>query len=141
SIFVFDTADLCIAHLGHLHHTLTQSHLADLGPIDVVMAPIDGVWTLNQDEMIEVLGQIKPKIIIPMHIFTGATLDKFLTKIAGLYAVRHAEGRTIVLTRSGLPERAEILVIPGIRAWLLAAWNFDRLASIPDSERCGSGAI
>ncbi|MBV9201128.1 MAG: MBL fold metallo-hydrolase [Alphaproteobacteria bacterium] len=23
SIFVFDTADLCIAHLSHLHHTLT----------------------------------------------------------------------------------------------------------------------
>ncbi|MBV9376959.1 MAG: hypothetical protein JO320_18220 [Alphaproteobacteria bacterium] len=77
------------------------------------MVPIDGVWTLNQDEIIEVLGQITVKIIIPMHIFTAATLDKFLTKIAGLYAVRHAEGRTIVLTRSGLPERAGILVIPG----------------------------
>ena len=113
SIFVFDVADLCIAHLGHLHHTLTPSHLADLGAIDVVMVPIDGVWTLNQDDMIEVLGQIKPKIVIPMHIFTPATLDKFLTKIAGLYAVQHAEGRTIDLTRSGLPERAEILVIPG----------------------------
>ena len=26
SIFVFETADLCIAHLGHLHHTLTPEH-------------------------------------------------------------------------------------------------------------------
>lgn len=113
SIFVFDTADLCIAHFSHLHHTLTQSHLADLGSIDVVMVPIDGVWTLDQDEMIEVLGQIKPKIIIPMHIFTAATLDKFLTRIADFYALRHAEGPTIVLTRSELPERAEVLVVPG----------------------------
>jgi len=113
SIFVFDVADLCIAHLGHLHHTLTQSHLADLGSIDVVMVPIDGVWTLNQDEMIAVLRQIKPKIAIPMHIFTAATLDKFLTKIADFYDLRHAEGPTIVLTRSELPERAEVLVIPG----------------------------
>jgi L-ascorbate metabolism protein UlaG (beta-lactamase superfamily) len=76
SIFVFDIADLCIAHLGHLHHTLTQSHLADLGAIDVGMAPVDGVWTLRQDDMIEVLRQFKPRIIIPMHIFTQATLDK-----------------------------------------------------------------
>jgi len=110
---VFDVADLCIAHLGHLHHTLTQSHLADLGSIDVVMVPIDGVWTLNRDEMIEVLRQIKPKIAIPMHFFTAATLDKFLTKIADVYALRYAEGPTIVLTRSELPERSEVLIIPG----------------------------
>jgi L-ascorbate metabolism protein UlaG (beta-lactamase superfamily) len=113
SIFVFEVADLCIAHLGHLHHTLTQSHLAELGEIDVVMAPVDGVWTLNQEEMIEVLQQIKPKIIIPMHIFTRATLDKFLTRIGDLYAVRHAASRTVVFTRSELPVSAELLVLPG----------------------------
>jgi L-ascorbate metabolism protein UlaG (beta-lactamase superfamily) len=113
SIFVFDIADLCIAHLGHLHHTLTQTHLAELGAIDVVMVPVDGAWTLNQEDMIEVLQQIKPKIIIPMHIFTRASLDKFLTRIDGLYLVRQVASRTIVLTRSQLPERAEVLVLPG----------------------------
>jgi hypothetical protein len=40
-------------------------------------------------------------------------LDKFLTRIAALYGVRHAEKRTVVLTRSQLPERAELLVLPG----------------------------
>ena len=113
SIFVFEIADLCIAHLGHLHHTLTQTHLAELGAIDVVMVPVDGVWTLNQDDMIEVLRQIGPKIIIPMHIFTQATLDKFLTKIGDLYAVRPAASRTLVLTRSELPSEAQIVVLPG----------------------------
>lgn len=113
SIFVFDIADLCIAHLGHLHHPLTQTHLAELGDIDIVMAPIDGVVTLNQEDMIEVLQQIKPKIVIPMHIFTRATLDKFLTRIGGLYRVQNAAGRTIVFSRSDLPETAEVLVLPG----------------------------
>jgi L-ascorbate metabolism protein UlaG (beta-lactamase superfamily) len=110
---VFDVADLCIAHLGHLHHTLTPSHLADLGAIDVVMVPVDGAWTLNQDDMIEVLRQIKPKIVIPMHIFTRATLDKFLTRIEDLFDVRHAGGPTVVLARSGLPDRPEVLVLGG----------------------------
>jgi L-ascorbate metabolism protein UlaG (beta-lactamase superfamily) len=113
SIFVFDIADLCIAHLGHLHHTLTPAHLAELGAIDVVMVPIDGVWTLNQDEMIEVLQQIKPKLVIPMHIFTHATLDKFLTRIGDLYRVRHATSSTIALARSQLPEKPELVVLPG----------------------------
>ena len=63
--------------------------------------------------MIEVLRQIKPKIIIPMRIFTQATLDKFLTRIGDSYAVRHAEAPTIVLTRSELPAEPEIMVFPG----------------------------
>src|SRR6516162_365351 len=113
SIFVFEIADLCIAHLGHLHHTLTQTHLAELGTIDIVMVPIDGVWTLNQDDMIEVVQQIKPKIVIPMHIFTRTTLDKFLTRIGDLYRVRNLTISTVVLLRSDLPETPEILVLRG----------------------------
>ena len=113
SIFVFEIAHLCIAHLGHLHHILTQTHLAELGPIDVVMAPVDGAWTLNQDDMIEVLRQIQPKIVIPMHIFTQTTLDKFLTKIADFYAVRRVDNRTLVLSRSELPREAQVVVLPG----------------------------
>ena len=78
------------------------------------MVPVDGAWTLNQDDMIEVLRQIKPKIVIPMHIFTEATLDKFLTKIGDLYAVRHGEraARSFSPGRSCRPS-AEIVVLPG----------------------------
>src|SRR6266576_376625 len=40
SIFVFEVAQLCIAHLGHLHHTLTRQQLDDIGRLDVVLAPV-----------------------------------------------------------------------------------------------------
>ena len=42
SIFIFEIANMCIAHLGHLHHTLTQQQLDEIGRVDVVMAPVDG---------------------------------------------------------------------------------------------------
>src|SRR6202048_3981909 len=113
SIFVFEVADLCLAHLGHLHHTLTKTHLAELGPIDVVMVPVDGTYTLNQEEMIEVLRQIGPKIVIPMHIFSQASLEKFLTRAEGFYAVRRENGSAAVLSRAGLPATSEILVLAG----------------------------
>ena len=103
SIFVFEVAGLCIAHLGHLHHTLTQTHLAELGAIDVVMVPVDGTYTLNQEEMVEVLRQIGPKLVIPMHIFTQASLEKFLARASGFYAVRRDSGPAVVLSRAGLP--------------------------------------
>jgi L-ascorbate metabolism protein UlaG (beta-lactamase superfamily) len=113
SIFVFEVADLCIAHLGHLHHTLTPTHLAELGAIDVVMVPVDGTFTLNQEEMIEVVRQMGPKIVIPMHIFTQASLEKFLTRAGGFFAVRRESGPAVVLSRGGLPVTSEILVLAG----------------------------
>src|SRR6202011_5086648 len=41
SIFVFEIANMCIAHLGHLHHTLNQQQLNEIGRIDAVMAAVD----------------------------------------------------------------------------------------------------
>jgi L-ascorbate metabolism protein UlaG (beta-lactamase superfamily) len=113
SIFVFDVADLCLAHLGHLHHTLAAGHLADLGPIDVVMVPVDGGYTLNQDDMIAVLQQIKPKIAVPMHVFTQTTLEKFLARAGEFYTVKRADGPSVTLTRATLPTAPEMLVLPG----------------------------
>src|SRR3546814_3154722 len=65
SIFVFEVAGLCIAHLGHLHHRLTDQHLAVLGVIDVLLVPVDGSYTLAQDMMMEVIRQIRPAVVIP----------------------------------------------------------------------------
>ena len=113
SIFVFEMADLCIAHLGHLHHTLTPTHLAELGAIDVVMVPVDGALTLNQQDMIEVLQQIKPKIAIPMHVFTQATLDRFLTRPTASIRSGGDSGPAVVLCRADLPRTPEILVPAG----------------------------
>lgn len=113
SIFVFDMAELCIAHLGHLHHTLTEAHLAELGPIDVVMVPVDGSFTLNTEEMVEVLTQIKAKIAIPMHVFSDATLARFLARAADRFAVRRHPEPRLVVSRGELPAQPEIVVLPG----------------------------
>jgi len=104
---------LCIAHLGHLHHTLTETHLAELGAIDVLLVPVDGAFTLNQDDMFEVLRQIKPRLAIPMHIFTQSTLDRFLTRAAESFTVRYAAEPTLRLTRADLPNPPEMVVLPG----------------------------
>jgi L-ascorbate metabolism protein UlaG (beta-lactamase superfamily) len=77
------------------------------------MVPVDGAWTLNQDDMIAVLQQIKPKIAIPMHVFTQATLDKFLARAAEFCTVRRAAEPAVVLSRAGLPASPEVLVLPG----------------------------
>ncbi len=113
SIFVFAAADLCIAHLSHIHHTLTETHLRELGPIDVLLAPVDGSWTMSQEDVLTVIGQIKPRLVIPMHFIVADVLERFVAKAAPLYPARQAPGNEVLLARTALPRQTEILVLPG----------------------------
>jgi L-ascorbate metabolism protein UlaG (beta-lactamase superfamily) len=113
SVFIIETASLCIAHLGHLHHLLTPAHLADIGQIDVLLVPVDGGYTLDQFDMVEVIAAIKPQLLVPMHYFTARTLERFLDKMGGSYPVRWSAGARVVLSRATLPPKPEILVLPG----------------------------
>jgi L-ascorbate metabolism protein UlaG (beta-lactamase superfamily) len=113
SIFVFEVAGLCIAHLGHLHHTLTPQQLAQIGQMDVVMVPVDGSYTLDLDGMLEVLTALSAPLMIPMHYFSNLTLERFLSRIRGTFKIVHHEVPTIVLSRASLPARQQVLVLPG----------------------------
>lgn len=113
SIFVLEVSGLCIAHLGHLHHTLTRDHLDALGRIDVVLAPVDGGYTLNVDDMIEVLGQSNAPLVIPMHYFGQSTLARFLARLEKHYTVEVNPIPVITLSRATLPREPTVLVLPG----------------------------
>jgi len=113
SIFLFQTAGLCIAHLSHLHHLLDADDLAALGPVDVVMAPVDGEWTLSQPDMATVLDQLHAPLVIPMHYFNRRVLESFLALVRDRYAIRLAEGTSITVSRATLPAKPEIIVLPG----------------------------
>jgi L-ascorbate metabolism protein UlaG (beta-lactamase superfamily) len=114
SIFVFEVAELCIAHLGHLHHPLTPDHLKALGRIDVVLAPVDGSYTLNIEDMIGVLKDIGAPLVIPMHFFTQSNLTSFVSRLEeDGYAVQTSDGPTVTLSYSTLPTKPTALSLPG----------------------------
>lgn len=111
SIFVYEVRDLCIAHLGHLHHILQDVHLAELGIIDIVMVPIDGVWTMSQAEMAKVIRQIEPSIVLPMHYFGSDMLTRFVALLGEDWSVKISDTPTLALSRQDLPIR-QVLVLP-----------------------------
>jgi L-ascorbate metabolism protein UlaG (beta-lactamase superfamily) len=113
SIFVFEMANLCIAHLGHLHHTLTQQQLNEIGRVDVVLVPVDGSYTLDLDGMIDVLTSLKAPLMIPMHYFSAYTLDRFLRRARQEWDVETAEVPSVVVSKTSLPSRPKVLVLPG----------------------------
>jgi L-ascorbate metabolism protein UlaG (beta-lactamase superfamily) len=114
SIFIFEIANLCIAHLGHLHHTLTQQQLNEIGRIDAVMVPVDGGVTLDLEGMVEVLAALKAPLMIPMHYFSTYSLHHFLDALAGKsYEVAMSETPSVVISKTTLPARPKVLVLPG----------------------------
>jgi L-ascorbate metabolism protein UlaG (beta-lactamase superfamily) len=113
SIFIFEVADLCIGHLGHLHHKPTAEQLALIGRLDVVLAPVDGNMTLDLPSMIEVLQDLRASLVIPMHYFGSRSLEVFLAGMAGDFDIRVSRDPTIEVSLRSLPRQPTVLVLGG----------------------------
>lgn len=110
SIFVFHTGGLCIVHLGNLRHPLTGQQLRQLGTPDVVMIPVDGQWTMSYADVMGVITQLQPRLVIPMHIDFAPHAEVFVRYTGGRYPVRRIAGQTLVLRRPDLPAATAIMV-------------------------------
>ncbi|HEX4893197.1 MAG TPA: MBL fold metallo-hydrolase [Hyphomicrobiaceae bacterium] len=113
SIFVFELSNLCIAHLGHLHHTLTTQQLAQLGQMDIVLVPVDGSYTLDLAGMLDVLRSLKAPLVIPMHYFSSFTLGRFIETVRSDFEIKMSDVPTVVVSRATLPASPQVLVLPG----------------------------
>ncbi len=111
SIFVFEVARLCLVHLGNLRHVLTRRELAELGQVDVLFAPIDGSSTLTYEELLQVIGQLGPRLIIPMHFGFGDYVDDFVEFAAKHFAVKRHGPTALVISRKSLPRRPVVLFL------------------------------
>jgi L-ascorbate metabolism protein UlaG (beta-lactamase superfamily) len=113
SIFIYEMANMCIAHLGHLHHTLNQQQLDEIGRVDVVFVPVDGNMTLDLEGMIEVLQALKAPLMIPMHYFSTYTLHRFLERVRQNWTVEISEIPSVVVSKTSLPATPKVTVLPG----------------------------
>jgi L-ascorbate metabolism protein UlaG (beta-lactamase superfamily) len=113
SIFVFEMANMCIGHLGHLHHTLNQQQLNELGRLDVLFVPVDGNLTLDLEGMFEVLTAIKAPLMVPMHYFSAFTLHRFLDRARQNWTVEMSPTPQFVTSKATLPTTPKVLVLPG----------------------------
>ena len=113
SIFIFEVADLCIGHLGHLHHTLGPEYLGLIGQLDVVMVPVDGSYTMEQASMLDVLKLLNARLILPMHYFGQFTLSRFLGKLDESFELEISRSASVSVSAASLPQRPKVLVLPG----------------------------
>lgn len=116
-IFVFKLDDIWVCHLGDLGHTLNNRQIKRIGPIDVLMVPVGGKYTIGPKEALQVMESLSPSIAIPMHYKQEGmakqfdelvTVDEFLEK-AALNGVERLE--KISLSKGNLPDEMEVMVM------------------------------
>ena len=113
SIFIFEIAGLCIGHLGHLHHRLTDGHYAMIGRLDVLFVPVDGTYTMGHDGMIDIAKRVRASLLIPMHYFGPGRLSVFLEAMRSAFNVEINPEPTVVISQKTLPQSPKVLVLPG----------------------------
>ncbi len=107
--------DIAIVHLGDLGHILEDKQVASLKPVDILLIPVGGTYTIEPYEAVEVIKQLEPKIAVPMHYWvTGITLplktiDEFLGYVK--YRVERVDDNSFEVSKEVLPGETIVKVL------------------------------
>ena len=66
-IYHIESEQVSIGHLGNLNRTLSSKELEQLNGIDVLLIPVGGNKVLDAVKAVDLVSQIEPRIVIPMH--------------------------------------------------------------------------
>jgi L-ascorbate metabolism protein UlaG (beta-lactamase superfamily) len=114
TIFTFSVGGMKVCHLGDLGHILGEKELAEIGPVDILLIPVGGYFTIDPKEATRVAEQIQPKVLIPMHFktekcgFPIAPVEDFLK---GKSATKRPKSSEVSFDKASLPQKMEIVVL------------------------------
>jgi L-ascorbate metabolism protein UlaG (beta-lactamase superfamily) len=114
TIYIIEMDDITLCHLGDLGHALDSHLIEELGDIDILFLPAGEVSTIPIATAVEIVRQLEPPIVIPMHYkteaFTGnlSPVNKFLDKMR----IKWIESKPkLSITSSSLPTTTQTMVL------------------------------
>lgn len=112
--FLVEMDGLRIVHLGDLGHALEPEQVAKLWPVDVLMIPVGGHFTIGPEAAQKVVEELEPRILIPMHYKTEFTndlpikpVDDFLKLVKNVKALKGSE---YTIFPDGMPKEMQVVV-------------------------------
>lgn len=110
---LFDNLD--IVHLGDLGQSkLTEEQITAVGQTDILLIPVGSVYTIDAKAASDIVAQLEPKIIVPMHYkieglkFELEGVDGFLKEMGTENAVAAPK---LSITKERLPEEPQVVVL------------------------------
>lgn len=106
---------LNIVHLGDLGQSkLTEQQLNQIGEVDILLVPVGSVYTIDGKAASDIVAQLEPKIVIPMHYsieglkFQLDPVDRFLKEMGVEEVVAQPK---LSITKERLPEEPMVVVL------------------------------
>ncbi len=113
-IYRIEIDDISIVHLGDLGHVLTNEQLEKLVGTDILLIPVGGKFTLDAKKAVEVISQIEPRIVIPMHYkVDGLAYEDFdsIEKFVKELGIEPSREEKLKISKKDLPQEEMELVI------------------------------
>src|SRR4051812_30411968 len=115
TIYMIEAEDMRFCHLGDFgQKQLTDEQLEKIDKVDVLMIPVGGTFTINSSEAAKVIGQIEPKMVIPMHY----GLPKLKVELDGVDKFLKAMGKNssepqdkLTIKSSALPKEGAMEIV------------------------------
>ena len=118
TIYEFRVEGLNLIHCGDLGHKLTDAQKESLGQPDILFIPTGGKYTIDPAVAGEVINQLEPKIIVPMHYQVGGLAPKLVSELVPVTEFLKVMGKgemvpqdKLTITRDKLPEEIQIVVL------------------------------
>lgn len=114
TIYCLTVDGIRLCHLGDLGHPLSEEQARDIGPVDVLLIPVGGFFTIDAATASQICQQLRPRLAIPMHYKTSkldyplAGVEDFLR---GKSAVKRLESSEIDIKADHLPATTEIVAL------------------------------
>ena len=115
-IFKFRMDGIDVCHLGDLGEKCSSDLIETLLPVNVLLIPVGGNYTIDAEMAKEYVDRIMPDIVIPMHYRTKDCkidvdkVDEFL-ELFDEDVIEEAEGNSIELSRTDLSGETKIVVL------------------------------
>ena len=114
TIYVIEMDGVTLCHLGDLGHPLDSHLIEELGDIGVLFLPVGEVSTIPIDTAMEIVRQLEPPIVVPMHYKTEAFTGNLgpVSKFLDTMRIKDLEARPkLSITSSSLLGSTQIVVL------------------------------
>ena len=114
TIYLMDIDEISVCHLGDLGHVLSAEQVEEIDEVDVLLIPVGAVSTINAALAAEVVRQISPKVVVPMHYQTPALkstlepVDRFLQEMGVKEISSQAK---LSVTKNSLPLTTQVFLV------------------------------
>jgi L-ascorbate metabolism protein UlaG (beta-lactamase superfamily) len=113
--WAFHVEEISVCHLGDIGAPLSSAQVDELGGVDVLLVPVGGHNTVNAAQASEIVTQLEPKIVIPMHYGVPGRSEMPLEPVEAFLRQQGTSGAEpqprLTITRPGLPDETQVVVL------------------------------